>query len=490
MAKLENGRSIGQGIFEQGRAELVDFQDSSLRALRFLLLDKDGKDHFRREDIDSIARAAIEHPSKIQLVDFVDQIGLPQEIAATIHRQQDVLVPDQRRPFLERYKRAVANKPSVPENISRARLNPFTQFENQPPLLFGMGGGSSGLNKGFPIDILSMVLTAEKLRQEIGLGKCRVICANEITYTNIPKKPDEFSKESIDRVLATERDLLKLVVDKFGIGDHWEIFLESDIEQIIGRDLKDEYDRIVADADTVPFIGGHHYAMEMAQMYTLINQEQGGVKLGWYMRPLNTVRPEYIMDEQPFDARYTLYLAHKGLTNRVSTPYAHAGVKLYPGKKGLVDKEPPYICYDPSNRILLSPFEDPRAKLSEATQAGGGLWFREIKTHYANIVGLFQEIVLGKDFLPTRVPVVNVVEGVGRREKRRMARVSQDQGREYVTKPVYRARTIDEVQNLSGNDPGAMGRKLQFILDHIFDGNREEAKKIYREAFPKAHNYK
>lgn len=403
----------------------------------------------------------IARPLEIQLVDFVDQIGLPKEVIAVIRQQQDTLVPDERRPFFQKYKRVVSTTPSIPEAISRARLNPFTQFENQPPLLFGMGGGSRALNKGFPIDILSMILTAEKLRRELGLGRCRVICANEITYTNIPNKPDEFSRESIDRVMTAERDLLQLVVERFGISDHWDIFLESDIEQIIDRELREEYDRIVADADTVPFIGGHHYAMEMAQMYALINQEKGGVKLGWFMRPLNTVRPEYIMDEQPFDARYTLYLAHQGLTNRVSTPYTHAGVKLYPSEKGLVNKEPPYICYNPSDRILLSPFENPVQKLSAATEACGGLQLREIRRHFGTIISLFEEIVIARrEQLPTK----------GHNEPILRRVIIADLLREEVGR--YRA----------GSE--YVGKQLQYILDYIFEGNRAKAEKIYRGAFP------
>lgn len=482
-----------------GPDNLVNFEDDRLKALRYLLRDKKGNDHFRREDIIDVAKAAVENPAQIQLVDFVDQLGLESQVVASIRQQQEALIPLDRHPYFQRYERAVGILPTVPQEISLARMNPFTQFETSPPLLFGMGGGSRALNKGLPMDILSMVLTAEKLRREIGLGRCRVICANEITYTNIPNNPAEFSKESIDRVMATERDLLQLVVERFGIADHWDIFLESDIEKIIGTDLKEQYDQIVSDADAVPFIGGHHFAMEMAQMYTLVNQDPGGVKLGWYMRPLNKRRPEYIMDEQPFDARYALYLAFKGLTNKVSIPYAHAGVKLLPDQKGMVNREPPYICYDPADRILLSPFEDPAGKLREATQAGGGLGLRKIGKHFERVIGLFQEIVLGEDFLPARVPIYAIGEAEGIQEKRRRVRASMVQGLGYESQLVYRARKIDEMvygddrENYSMTAKSAaeaMGRRLQFILDYVFDGNRKKVEEMYKQAFPKAHDYK
>lgn len=460
MTKLEQGQFSGPDISQKPArrdGNFVDHYDPKLKALRFLLLDKAGNDSFKEEDIEHIAQAAVENPLAVQLVDFTDQLGLAQGVVDAIRQQQDTVVPDKRRGFFQRYERVVKTTPSISEGISKARLNPFTQFENRPPLLFGMGGGSRALNKGFPIDILNMILTAEKLRRELDLGRCRIICANQITYTNIPNNPGEFSKQSIDQVLATERDLLKLVVERFGIDDHFDIFLESDIEQVIGSELKENYDRIVEDADALSLIGGHHYAMEMAQMYTLINQEAGGVKLGWFMRPVNTLRPEYIMDEQPFDARYNLYLAYRGLTNRVSTPYVHAGVKLYPGKLGIVNKEPPYICYDPNDRILLSPAENPTEKLIKATQAGGGIRLREIKRHFNALISLFEEVVIDREeVLPTK-----------------------------RTGPIKRRVRINDLLNSDTNDGASnLGKRLQYILDYVFEGNREKAERMYKKAFP------
>src|SRR6266567_6630181 len=60
----------------------------------------------------------------------------------------------------------------------------------------------------------------------------------------------------------------------------------------------------------------------------------------------------------------------------------------------------PYICYNPKDRILLSPFEDSVKKLHSATQAGGGLRSKYIRRHFGDIVRLFEEIVLGKEMLP------------------------------------------------------------------------------------------
>lgn len=440
-------QTIATGRFD--RKPVLDYNDPDFKGLRQLV-------DIGLSDAERIAQNAIDRPD-IQLLDFIDQLGLSDNAKADIRESQTALVPIERLPYFGKLARVVETTASMEYRLSLARINPFTQFENSPPLLFGMGGGSKTLNKGFPIDILNMVLTGEKLRRALGLGRCRVICANGITYGNIPKS-SEFSKEGIDRVLSTERDLLQLLVERFGIADHWDIFLETDIERIIGRELKEEYDQIIADAEKVPFIGGHHYAIEMAQMHSLINQEKGGVKLGWFMRHIEKKRG-YIMDEQPFDARYTMYLAHRGLPNKTSIPYVHAGVKLLPGVSGLVNKSAPYICYEPEDRILLRPTEDPARKLREASDAGGGLRLKGVRRHFGSMIKLFEEIVINrKEYLTTAG----------------------------LDKPIESQVRIDDIsqEEYGESRPDRVGKRLQFILDYIFDGNRAEAEKLYKTAFP------
>jgi len=285
-----------------------------------------------------------------------------------------------------------------------------------------------------------MVLTAEKIRREVSGGKINILCANDITYTNIGKHPS-FSEESIDTVMSAERDLLQLVVQKFGIADHFNIFLSTDLDKIIGSDAKKAYDSMVQDAKETPFVHDQHYAMEIAEMYSLINQELGGIKLGWFMHDTNPNQPKYIMDEQPFDARYMLYLASRGLTNTVSIPYAKAGLKLYPDKNGFAQKAAPYIDYEPANRILLSPFENAREKMIESSKNGGGTNLKSVRRHFLSIFKLFEDLVLNKQ--------------------------------------------IDNPYLLEEGKKGQRyGNKIQFILDYIYDDNRSRSEKIYKKAFP------
>lgn len=470
-------------LLPRRRSGLLDYEDQDFRALRFLV------------DIDdvyaeAIAAKAIQDPLNIQLVDFVQQMGFPQEHVVAIRQAQDARVPEERRPYLQKYAEVVGKIPTIPIELSQARVNPFTEFEHHPPLLFGMGGGSKALNKALPIDVLSMVLTAEKLRRELNLGRCRIICANGITYTNIPKNPD-FSKEGIDRVLSAERDILQIALERLGIADHWDVFLETDIENIIGPERKAAYDRMIADADEVPFIGGHYYSIEMAQMWSLLNQEVGGVKLGWFIRNLSKVQAEYIMDEQPFDARYVMFLALQGIRNTTSIPYVKAGVRIFPGTQGQVDKAAPYICYDPKDRVLLSPFEDPEAKLRAATEAGQGLRSRVIRGHFGSIIKLFEEIVFEKEMLPVPDPTL---QEMPRKERRALLRRSGEFPLLHAQALIRRQRQIDDDLREDGerfshpHPPRAsrIGRRLEYMLDYLFEGQRGVVETLYKAAFPQA----
>lgn len=391
------------------------------------------------EDIKPIAQLAKYNPHMIQMGAYLPGLGMSQQENDEIVAKQLARIPEERKPYINRFAQVISNTHSIPIKISLANINPFTQFENHPPILFGMGGGSQRLCQGLPFDVLSMVLTAEKLRRELDLGTINILCANDITHTNIGKHP-EFSIESIDRVMSAERDLLRLVIDRFGFGDHFRIFLSTDLEKEVGPGLKQEYDEMVLDAKEVPFVYDQYYAMEIAEMYSLINQSVGGVKLGWFMNNADPKNPKYIMDEQPFDARYALYLASRRLTNKVSIPYARAGVRLYPDSSGHAQKVPPYIDYDPKNRILLSPFEDAVTKMIEASKAGGGTNFKYIRRHFFTINKLFEELVLGHTV--------------------RKDRLSEKPEKGYT-----------------------YGKRIQDVLDFIF-ADKPEAKEIWRQAFP------
>lgn len=347
-------------------------------------------------DISTIIRNIQERPSDIQMLDYIEDILSDKNLIELIKEKQNNTIPEARKEYFTRYKRLILSLRTVNQPLSVLRLNPYTEFENHPPLFFWMWWGSKALCKGLPFDVLGMLLTAEKMRRELELSECRILLANRITYTNIPKNT-EFSEQTIDNVMSTEKEILTLIVKKFWFNTGWNIFLQTDIEWVVWKEVKNGYEKIIHEADKLDFVGGHHYSIEMADIWSLVNQQSGGIKLGWFIRNLDRKNGGYIMDEQPFHARYTLFMALRNITNKTTLSYANAWWKLYTGNGGEFEKESPYICYQQENRLLLSPFEDPIEKLFKATRVGGGLKWKYYRTLIQWIILLFEELVLWKE---------------------------------------------------------------------------------------------
>lgn len=387
-----------------------------------------------------------DNKEKIQLLDYLHKLGLTKEFTDDIIKIQNQAIPPERLKYFEKYKKLILSLRTVDHNLSLLRLNPFTAFEKHPPLFFGMGGGSKELCKGLPFDVLSMLLTAEKFKRELSLSECRVLLANRITYTNIPKNP-EFSEKSIDNVMSAEKYLMQLAVNKFQFSN-WKIFLQTDIEEVVGSKVKKEYEELIREADKTSFVGGHHYSIEMADILSLVGQEHGGIKLGWFMRNLDEKNGGYIMDEQPFHTRFNLFMALRNMPNNVTLSYANAGARLYSGKTGALEKESPYICYQRENRLLLSPFEDVIKKMGDATKQGGGFEYKYYRTFLSGIISLFEELVLGKD------------------EKGDIKRIP-----------------FNKSDDFKCSD---LAQKIEYIQKYIFSGKElEEAKDMWASAFVK-----
>lgn len=395
------------------------------------------------EELQVIYKNIDKNKEKIQLLDFIDQIDLPQSKIKEIKELQKKQIPPERNEYFEKYLKMVKSSRTLEHKLCELRINPYTEFEKSPPLFFGMGGGSQALCKGLPFDVLTMILTGEYFRRTMNLGECRILLANRITYTNIPRNK-EFSKRSIDKVMTAERDIINLVLKKFGFDKNWKAFLQTDIEEVIGKRANNKYENLIVEGDKYKFVGGHHYSIEMADIYSLVGRRCGGVKLGWFMRNVDKVNGGYIMDEQPFHARFALFMAAQNITNKVTLAYANAGAKLYPGPTGELEKESPYICYHPENRLLLSPYENAIDKLKEATLAGGAFQFKYYRNFLNGIIDLFENLVLGMD------------------EKGRTNRIK-----------------VNNKNEFRGSD---IAEKADYILKFIFEGE-EKYKKVWDKAF-------
>ena len=414
-------RADSRGVADQIS---VNELDENLRILRSLV-------PVGTDDIRQIAQKTLDD-SAIHLFDFLNMLGLPNNVLQELkenHRLLESITPSERLQKVRKLKHVIDNTPTL-HALSKDRIHPATSFEDGVPLFFGMDGGSRMPCQGLPLDVLKMVLTGEKLRRELGLTKSIVLGADVITYTNIGRSPG-FTREKVDRVIGTEVSILNEVFRRFGFS-RWEAIKQSDLEQHFPVEKISRWKKNIEEADSVPFVGGHHYAIEMSDIQLLV---PSGVKLGWWIRPL-TRDTGYIMDEQPFHARFALVMGLLGKPHATTLLYTHAGSRLLLGDDGLLQKEAPYITYTPDRRLLLSPFEDIKRKLAWSENRGGGLTIPFVRNQMAATVDLFEELV-------TEIP--------------------------------RHGKTDNEV----------LANKLQFIVDQGIE-NDSRLSQMWQEAFPNA----
>lgn len=332
--------------------------------------------------------------------------------------------------LMEQNKAALTTIPTLNVPLSQSRLNPDTIWEgdkqNKPDIFFGMGGGSQSIIKGASLEAMVMFLTAEAIRRKLNLGKVRAILADRITWTNLPYSPDflpskvdsrevqavrnqkgpeaiEQWKEiqtKINNRMEAERVIYQSLIEGMGFPtDQWDIFMHSNIDQVVGPEGNKRYNETTAAHDQIlhQLTGKdeYHYAMEDGIIRALVDGPLGGVKVGWYIRDLDEKNGGYIMDEQPFHLRDIMGQALRTDTSelsRQSYTYALAAPLLYPDAHGLIKKASPYICYNNEDMLTLHPDDNVYKKLKAATRAGGGLKSGYARKYWEGICSLYEEL--------------------------------------------------------------------------------------------------
>jgi hypothetical protein len=299
-------------------------------------------------------------------------------------------VSEDRRIVIQKLHRSIINNLCVVESDSLRGINSKTCFEKDPPILFGIGVGGKEPSKGLPFDVLSMILTAEQTRRITGNGQCYILCADDAAITNIRRR-DGFTQEKITRTILAKKELLQLVVDILDLSDHFTIFLGSEISKIINKESKNIFNDIVSDISS-NFEEGQYFALETAQMYSLIGNGTGGIKIGWYAGKLEKYSVR-VFDEQWFDIFYREYCRNRSFDDNASLFYVKAGVSLRSEKNNII-KEAPYTTYDPTSRLLLRPDEQVIDKLDRAISDRSTNASRYIEEYYLRLAKLFREVIL------------------------------------------------------------------------------------------------
>ena len=109
----------------------------------------------------------INNSKNIELLDYINCLNLNSKEKEILLNNKKI--SSERTNLINKYKKIILSSRTLNQKMTMSRINNKTEFENEPTLFFGVGGGSKELCKGLPFDILSMILTGENIRKNLNL---------------------------------------------------------------------------------------------------------------------------------------------------------------------------------------------------------------------------------------------------------------------------------------------------------------------------------
>jgi hypothetical protein len=219
----------------------------------------------------------------------------------------------------------------------------------------------SSASTDLPLDVLGVLLPAERLRRALGLDRLLVLVADEHALEN---SDDAWYRRQIQRRARQVCWTLERIRAPLGL-QGMQILLASDLQQVAGyrRELAEVRRR--APADEHPY-----FKREVADIAFLDRLHGGILKVGWTISASD--RALHCQDELAFDRRYRRWMDHP-----VYTVYCKAG-------RAFDDRRPkasPYVTTDASRRICLRPDEQVVPKLRRAQDLASGSTIRGTRRH-------------------------------------------------------------------------------------------------------------
>lgn len=246
---------------------------------------------------------------------------------------------------LKRIDQAILQEPLVASRASRPAVRVIKYMPAPHAVFVGIGLCTPReLSKAMPLDVLAMLLPAERIRQALGASSLVLFVADTHARVN------GFDPEAIRfRANVTVRTLLR-IRERLGFSA-WTVVRASRVAET------DAYKAVLAEVRerSRPDAGRPYMVRQVADVVHFHRQLGGVVKVGWILRPQRAVAGAG--DEMAFDK---LVAPWSGET--VPFVYTRPGRTLDDRAK----KAPPYVEVDPHRRVLLHPDEDVGRKLAQA----------------------------------------------------------------------------------------------------------------------------
>lgn len=262
---------------------------------------------------------------------------------------------------LDRLEKLITNDPLFETKPSIEAINPAIAKCEGGSIYFGTGLSTpKKVSQGFPFDLLSMSLGAEKIRRALGLHAIY----HHIADTHALSNP--FVDEVVLAGLAANaQNTLKLMSDNLGL-QSYKVMLSSEF------DSSPVYECIL---DNIKTEENEYVRRELADV-EYYRQEKGVcLKIGWIIQAEKT---KLKFDERLFDREYLSVV-----NGDMSFVYLKAGRTLSKTRP----KASPYICTDYENRIVLQPDENVAVKLQSKVPSP------KVLAHLTDIVHLYEEII-------------------------------------------------------------------------------------------------
>lgn len=199
---------------------------------------------------------------------------------------------------------------------------PVVDNNKRPNIFLGTGVATPNeLSQVIPFDALGFLLSAEFVKQRIPNSHVFLLIADQHAW--LANRMDE---ESTRQIADHQEKTFKRIISKLGLSN-WHTFKAS---RLFVQASSDSYENLEA-RDVARFF--HHHGV--------------GIKIGWMF---STKENQHRTDEAHFD---------QNLNFDIASIFIRPGVTLDSSKS----LESPYICTNPSKRILLSQDENVVEKL-------------------------------------------------------------------------------------------------------------------------------
>jgi hypothetical protein len=272
--------------------------------------------------------------------------------------------------WLARLKQTALQEPLVETRPTLAALQRIERSDRPRAVFVGLGICSRNqMSRALPLDVLGMLLPAERLRRVIGASTLVAVVADEHALSNnfepyLVKSRTQSTIHTLGRLRDSGLDRIRIL--RASAFHH-----------------TDDYRAILARVDRRAPEGEHPYFLREAADIEYLDRRFGGiVKVGWTIGRSTGHRRK--LDELVFDRRFRSWVGR-----HVAFVYCKAGRTL----DGRQPKMAPYVALDPRRRICLEPSEDVSAKLELARRTASPDVIRGARKHLRRISRAFEGLI-------------------------------------------------------------------------------------------------